>query len=94
VVSIGCLLFFFQPVWPAVVFLCVGLVVCTALTLAPLSRRKSSEVAAELTPPDASGADVAARLDPLDAASEGHRHTGTAGQDDTQNQLQQKEKTS
>jgi UDP-GlcNAc:undecaprenyl-phosphate GlcNAc-1-phosphate transferase len=70
VVSIGCLLFFFQPVWPAVVFLCVGLVVCTAITLAPLSRRKSSEVAAELTPPESSGADAAARFDPLDAASQ------------------------
>ena len=74
VVSIGCLLFYFQPLWPAIVFLCVGLVVCTALTLAPLSRRKSSEVAAELMPPDARGADAAARFDPLDAASEASPH--------------------
>ncbi len=70
VVSIGCLLFFFQPLWPAIVFLCVGLVVCTAITLAPLSRRKSTEANAQLTPPDAQDADAAARLDPLDAASD------------------------
>jgi UDP-GlcNAc:undecaprenyl-phosphate GlcNAc-1-phosphate transferase len=43
VVSIGCLLFFFQPVWPAVLFLCVGLVVCTVFTLAPLGRRKTAD---------------------------------------------------
>jgi UDP-GlcNAc:undecaprenyl-phosphate GlcNAc-1-phosphate transferase len=43
VVSIGCLLFFFQPVWPAVLFLCVGLVVCTVVTLAPLGRRKTAD---------------------------------------------------
>ena len=41
VVSVGCLLFWFQPVWPAVVFLCIGLVACTVFTLAPLGRRKS-----------------------------------------------------
>jgi UDP-GlcNAc:undecaprenyl-phosphate GlcNAc-1-phosphate transferase len=69
VVSIGCLLFFFQPLWPAVVFLCVGLVVCTALTLAPLSRRKIVEVVAERTPLGAGNADAVARLDPLDEAS-------------------------
>ncbi|HWD61873.1 MAG TPA: MraY family glycosyltransferase [Humibacter sp.] len=72
VVSIGCLLFWFQPIWPAVLFLCVGLVVCTALTLAPLSRRKSIEAIAESTPASEQSADpdAAARLDPLDAASE------------------------
>jgi UDP-GlcNAc:undecaprenyl-phosphate GlcNAc-1-phosphate transferase len=70
VVSVGCLLFFFQPLWPAVVFLCVGLVVCTALTLAPLSRRKIVEVVAERTPFGIGGGDAVARLDPLDEASE------------------------
>jgi UDP-GlcNAc:undecaprenyl-phosphate GlcNAc-1-phosphate transferase len=74
VVSIGCLLFFFQPLWPAVAFLCVGLVVCTALTLAPLSRRKIAEAAAERSPLRPGNAAVVGRLDPLDAASERAAH--------------------
>jgi UDP-GlcNAc:undecaprenyl-phosphate GlcNAc-1-phosphate transferase len=44
VVSIGCLLLAFQPMWPAVAFLCVGLVVCTAVTFAPLGRRKTAAI--------------------------------------------------
>ncbi|QDZ16544.1 MraY family glycosyltransferase [Humibacter ginsenosidimutans] len=52
VVSVGCLLFFFQPIWPAVLFLCVGLVVCTAFTLAPLGRRKTADPLAVGAPDD------------------------------------------
>lgn len=48
VVSVGCLLFFLvQPYWYAVLFLFVGTVTCTIVTLAPLSRRKSREAVAQ-----------------------------------------------
>ncbi len=48
VVSVGCLLFFLvQPFWYAVLFLFAGTVTCTIITLAPLSRRKSREAAAQ-----------------------------------------------
>jgi UDP-GlcNAc:undecaprenyl-phosphate GlcNAc-1-phosphate transferase len=73
VLSIGCLLFFFDPYWMAIVFVAVGLVVCTAVTLAPLSRRKANEAAAELAPAGTKEAVETARYDSLDAASEGHR---------------------
>lgn len=68
VVSIGCLLFlFFDAVW-GVLFVIVGLVICTAYTLAPLTRRKLVEAAVQLARPDeARGANVS-RFDPLDAA--------------------------
>jgi UDP-GlcNAc:undecaprenyl-phosphate GlcNAc-1-phosphate transferase len=56
----------------AIVFIAVGLVVCAAFTLAPLSRRKANEAAAELTPAGSHEADATARYDQLDAASE-HR---------------------
>lgn len=70
VLSIGCLLFFFDPYWMAIVFIAVGLVVCAAFTLAPLSRRKATEAAAELTPAGTDEADATARYDQLDVASE------------------------
>jgi UDP-GlcNAc:undecaprenyl-phosphate GlcNAc-1-phosphate transferase len=73
VLSIGCLLFFFGPYWIAVVSIAVGLVVCTAITLAPLSRRKVVEAAAELAPVNSVEADVTAHFDPLDRASESRR---------------------
>jgi UDP-GlcNAc:undecaprenyl-phosphate GlcNAc-1-phosphate transferase len=67
VVSIGALLFFIvRPYSWAIVFLAVGLLVCAALTLAPLSRRKAVEAAVQSAPP----AEAAAQFDPLDAASE------------------------
>ncbi len=71
VVSVGCLLFVFVPAHLVIVFLIVGLVICTGLTLAPLSRRKRVEIAVQSAPPEsASGADVT-RFDPLD--EEGQR---------------------
>jgi UDP-GlcNAc:undecaprenyl-phosphate GlcNAc-1-phosphate transferase len=48
----------------------VGLVVCTAVTLAPLGRRKAAEALAQLSPEDAAQAAGAARFDPLDRESE------------------------
>ena len=70
VVSIGCLLFFLVPTGYAVVFLLVGLIVCTVLTLAPLSRRKVVEATAQSTEAESPEAPLAASLDPLDAASD------------------------
>jgi UDP-GlcNAc:undecaprenyl-phosphate GlcNAc-1-phosphate transferase len=70
VLSIGCLLFFFDPYWMAIVFVAIGLVVCTAFTLAPLSRRKANEAAAELAPAGSDEAGATAHYDNLDAASE------------------------
>ena len=70
VLSIGCLLFFFDPYWMAIVFVAIGLVVCTAFTLAPLSRRKANEAVAELAPAGSREAAETARYDQLDAASE------------------------
>ncbi|MEO8907424.1 MAG: MraY family glycosyltransferase [Microbacteriaceae bacterium] len=41
VISIGCLLFFVaRQIWIPIGFLAVGLIVCTAITLAPLGRKK------------------------------------------------------
>ena len=70
VLSIGCLLFFFDPYWMAIVFVAIGLVVCTAFTLAPLSRRKANEAVAELAPAGSREAAETARFDQLDVASE------------------------
>jgi UDP-GlcNAc:undecaprenyl-phosphate GlcNAc-1-phosphate transferase len=72
VLSIGCLLFFFDPYWMAIVFIAVGLVICAAFTLAPLSRRKVNEAMAELAPAGSSEAHETARYDQLDVASEKH----------------------
>ncbi|WP_082763838.1 MraY family glycosyltransferase [Frondihabitans sp. PAMC 28766] len=69
VVSIGCLLFVFIPARWVLVFLAVGLVVCAALTLAPLSRRKRVEIAAQNVATTSVADDVIAsveRFDPLD----------------------------
>ncbi|MCU1584509.1 MAG: undecaprenyl-phosphate alpha-N-acetylglucosaminyl 1-phosphate transferase [Microbacteriaceae bacterium] len=69
VVSVGCLLFlFFDAVW-AVTFVAVGLVICTAFTLAPLTRRKAVEAAVQSASPDAAAGANASRFDPLDAAA-------------------------
>jgi UDP-GlcNAc:undecaprenyl-phosphate GlcNAc-1-phosphate transferase len=70
VVSVGCLLFFLVPSVYAVLFLAVGLVVCTIVTLAPLSRRKLVEATAQSTEQESPNAPIAAALDPLDEASE------------------------
>ena len=71
VASIGCLLFFvLQPYWLAFIFLGVGMIVCTVLTLAPLTRRKAVEAAVQLAPATSILSTEAARLDPLDQASD------------------------
>ncbi len=65
VVSVGCLLFFLvQPFGWAVLFLAVGTVTCTIVTLAPLSRRKSREASAQLSSTD----DSHSGDDPLDGS--------------------------
>ncbi len=64
--SIGMLLFLFIDTWWAALATLLGLVACTIITLAPLSKRKAVEAAAQSTPTDAE----LARFDPLDAAAE------------------------
>lgn len=68
--SIGMLLFLFIDTWWAALATVLGLVVCTIVTLAPLSRRKAIESVAQSMDADAADAAVVARFDPLDAASE------------------------
>jgi UDP-GlcNAc:undecaprenyl-phosphate GlcNAc-1-phosphate transferase len=73
--SIGCLLYFVLPVylglpsWYASIFLVLALLACTIVTLAPLSRRKASEAATQLTPTQNDPNEASAGFDPLDAAS-------------------------
>jgi UDP-GlcNAc:undecaprenyl-phosphate GlcNAc-1-phosphate transferase len=68
VASIGCLLSFVFPVyfgipsWRAFILLGVGFLVCAAVTLAPLGRRKRLTVAAEAEEPESDS-----RLDELEA---------------------------
>jgi UDP-GlcNAc:undecaprenyl-phosphate GlcNAc-1-phosphate transferase len=70
VVSVGCLMFLFvKPAWLVGLFLGVGLVVCAALTLAPLSRRKRVEVAVQSTRTADLAASESGRFDPLDEAA-------------------------
>jgi UDP-GlcNAc:undecaprenyl-phosphate GlcNAc-1-phosphate transferase len=67
VISVGLLLFFFiRPWWIPLVLIILGLVVCTFVTLAPLSRRKrfESEVQSSAANP------ALQQYDPLDRASE------------------------
>jgi UDP-GlcNAc:undecaprenyl-phosphate GlcNAc-1-phosphate transferase len=68
--SVGLLLFLFTPSWVAIVVTATGLVICTIVTLSPLSRRKAVEAAVQNAPEgDAADADVA-RYDPLDVAAD------------------------
>ncbi len=66
VVSVGCLAYMFLPWYLPTLFIAVGLAVCTIITLAPLSRRKALESAAQLAATDVQ--DEVARFDGLDAA--------------------------
>jgi UDP-GlcNAc:undecaprenyl-phosphate GlcNAc-1-phosphate transferase len=78
VVSVGCLMFYMvQPYWWAIGFLAVGLIVCTLLTLAPLSRRKEREARAQSANVDSQAAVELAEQDPLDMASEATDATET-----------------
>ena len=66
VISVGLLLFFFiRPWWIPVVLILLGLVACTFVTLAPLSRRKRFESAVQ----SASANPALEQFDPLDRAS-------------------------
>jgi UDP-GlcNAc:undecaprenyl-phosphate GlcNAc-1-phosphate transferase len=70
VASVGTLLFlFFQDWWWPLMVTVVGLVVCTILTLAPLSRRKAAEAAVQSADPDVASDAALAVFDPLDAAA-------------------------
>lgn len=68
VVSVGCLLFFFLPPHWVVVFLVAGLVVCAAITLAPLSRRKRVERAVQSAPLATAATAGVSQYDALDQA--------------------------
>lgn len=68
VVSIGCLLFMFVPFGWVIAFLITGLVICTVLTLAPLSRRKRVEIAVQSAPPVSASVAGVDKFDPLDQA--------------------------
>src|SRR5690606_25710995 len=65
----GILLFLVAPWWVAVIATLVAFVACTVLTLAPLSRRKAAEAAAQSASPELSGEPVVVRFDALDAAA-------------------------
>jgi UDP-GlcNAc:undecaprenyl-phosphate GlcNAc-1-phosphate transferase len=66
VVAVGALLFVFWTWWWALTAVVVGLIACTAVTLAPLSRRKRIEAVAQSAPESEA---ALARFDPLDAAA-------------------------
>jgi UDP-GlcNAc:undecaprenyl-phosphate GlcNAc-1-phosphate transferase len=71
VFSVGCLAYMFIPFFWASLLILIGLVVCTLVTLAPLSKRKALEAVAQATGRDhTEGAPNVARYDGLDAASE------------------------
>ncbi|CAN5367297.1 MraY family glycosyltransferase [soil metagenome] len=71
VASIGCLLFFvLSPYWLAFIFLGAGMILCTVLTLAPVTRRKALEATVQLAPASSIISTEGARLDPLDQASD------------------------
>jgi UDP-GlcNAc:undecaprenyl-phosphate/decaprenyl-phosphate GlcNAc-1-phosphate transferase len=67
VFSVGVLAFMFLPATSAGLLLAIGLAVCTIVTLAPLSRRKALEAAAQSADADTVAPEVA-RFDTLDEA--------------------------
>jgi UDP-GlcNAc:undecaprenyl-phosphate/decaprenyl-phosphate GlcNAc-1-phosphate transferase len=70
VVALGCLAYMFIPAVWATLLIVAGLLICTIVTLSPLSRRKALEAVAQSTDPAHETADVA-RYDQLDVASTG-----------------------
>jgi UDP-GlcNAc:undecaprenyl-phosphate/decaprenyl-phosphate GlcNAc-1-phosphate transferase len=71
VASVGTLLFlFFTDWWWPVIFTVIGLLICTILTLAPLSRRKAAESAVQNADPEVAADAGLAPFDRLDAASD------------------------
>ena len=81
VVSVGFLSFLFAPSpWWSVAFIVLGLVVCSWITFAPISRRKALEAAVQHASAEAALTAHAERYDPLDAAAndEPESHTQSA----------------
>lgn len=71
VASVGCLLVLLVPDWWwALAATAAGLLVCTAVTLAPLSRRKAVEAAVQSAGPEVAADAELAAFDALDAAAE------------------------
>lgn len=71
VASIGCLLVLLvDDWWWALIVTGIGLLVCTILTLAPLSRRKAVEYAVQSADPEVASDRALAAFDGLDAAAE------------------------
>ena len=66
VFAFGTLLFLFMAWWWALTAMILGLIACTLVTLAPLSRRKRIEAVAQSAP---ESEPALARFDPLDAAA-------------------------
>ena len=95
--SVGLLLFLFTQAWVAIVVTVTGLVVCTIVTLSPLSRRKAVEAAVQSAPRKfAAHADVA-QYDPLDVAADPigvDAETSDAEAEIAMTRLQQKESSS
>ncbi len=78
VIAVGCLAFMFVPWYWATTGIVIGLVACAALTLAPLSRRKRAERAAQRSSAhDNVEHPEFAIHDPLDAASQGSIDVGS-----------------
>ena len=93
VASFGSLLFLFTEWWWAGLVTGIGLLVCTIVTLAPLSRRKAVEVAVQSASPElAAEADVA-QFDPLDAASAAEDELSPADAEGALERLHEKEST-
>jgi UDP-GlcNAc:undecaprenyl-phosphate GlcNAc-1-phosphate transferase len=70
VASVGCLLvLLIEDWWWALIVTGAGLVVCTILTLAPLSRRKAAEAAVQSADPAVTSDSALAAFDALDAAA-------------------------
>ena len=74
VVSVGVLGYRFVPWYVATLLIVIGLIVCTVVTLSPLSKRKALEVHAQSAGDD--GADP--RFDGLDEAADEDRLTAAA----------------
>lgn len=70
VVSVGILAYRFIPAIWATLLIVAGLLICTIVTLSPLSRRKALEAVAQSTEADGQADADVARFDGLDAASE------------------------
>jgi UDP-GlcNAc:undecaprenyl-phosphate/decaprenyl-phosphate GlcNAc-1-phosphate transferase len=71
VASVGCLLVLvLHDWWWALIVTAVGLLICTILTLAPLSRRKAAEVAVQSADPEVAADAALAPFDALDAAAD------------------------